>query len=175
MGFFSSLFTGQDKNLDTLIGQYGQVGSNLTGTGQKYTGKAGDFFSSILSGDTSKISQSLAPAIDAAKKSTSQDQKTATMFGPRSGGTAASNAASADKTHGFIADLIGNLTGSSANSLASLGTSMTSTGLGALGQEQEANKERLDNWANSIFGLGITKTAGAGISAALGALTGGAL
>ena len=177
MSFFGSLFGGSSPELNTLIGQYGSIGGQQTGTGQKNQNQAGDFFSSILSGDSSKTSQALAPAIDAAKKSTSQDQKTASMFGTRSGGTAASSAASADKTHGYIADLIGNLTSSSASNLASLGTSQVSTGLGALGQEQGAVAERIQNWNASILGHGITGAVqGAealGMGAAGGMLPGG--
>jgi hypothetical protein len=111
----------------------------------------------------------MAPAIDAAKKSSSQDIKTATMFGPRSGGTAAKNASSSDTIHGYIADLIGQLTGSAATNLGSLGTTMTSTGLQSLGAETEAVQQQMENWNNSILGLGITKAAGYGLGAALGA------
>jgi len=65
-GFFSALLGGQDKNLNNLISQYGQIGGQQTGQGQKYENQAGDFFSSLVSGDAGKISQTLAPQISAA-------------------------------------------------------------------------------------------------------------
>ena len=159
-GFLSALFGGQDKNLNTLIGQYGQLGGSLTGSGQTNVNKASDFYSSILSGDASKQSQALAPEISAAKTSNQQTQKSNAEMGTRSGGTAASNNASSDKLHSDITKLIGSLTGKSADALGSLGTSELSQGLGALGQEQGATAERMQNWSNSILGLGLTKGAG---------------
>ncbi len=123
---------------------------------------------SILSGDSSKQMQVLGPEINAAKTSTAQDQKTTSMFAPRSGGTAASNAASSDKVHGFIADLIGKLSGSAADSLTSAGSNLVNTGLGAYGQQEQASQEQMQNWSDSIFGKGITTAAAAGESFALG-------
>ena len=159
MSFWGSLFGGSSPQLNTLIGQYGQAGSSLLGQGQSDTNQAGNFFSSILSGDSSKISRALAPEISAAKTSNAQDQKTNTEFGTRSGGTTASNAAATDKLHSYITNLIGSLTGSSASNLASLGTSLTGQGLGALGQEQGAVDQQMANWQNSILGKGVTTAA----------------
>ena len=127
-GFFGALFGGKDVNLNNLIGQYGQIGGQQTGTGQKYENQAGDFFSSILSGDAGRISQALAPEISAAKTSNQQTQKSNAEMGTRSGGTAASNNASSDKLHSDITKMIGSLTGGAASSLASLGSSEMSTG-----------------------------------------------
>ena len=161
--FLSALFGGQDKNLSTLIDQYGQIGSQQTGTGQKYENQAGDFFSSLVSGDASKISQTLAPQISAEKTANQQSQKTAAEMGTRSGGTAASTAASSDKLHSDITNMIGSLTGGAANSLASLGENQVSTGLGALNQEQGADAARMANWQNSIFGGAVTGGVGIGL------------
>ena len=172
-GFFSALLGGQDKNLNTLIGQYGQIGSQQTGQGQKYENQAGDFFSSLVSGDAGKISQTLAPQISAAKTANQQTQKSNAEMGTRSGGTAASNNASSDKLHSDITNLIGSLTGGAASSLASLGTNMTSTGLGALGQEQGATAQRMQNWSDSILGKGITTAVSAAETYALGGMGGG--
>jgi hypothetical protein len=166
MSFWGSLWGGSSPELNTLIGQYGQIGGNLTGQGQSNVNKASDFYSSILSGDSSKQSQALAPEISAAKKSAQEQNKTTAEFGGRSGGTAASTAMTNDKTHEYLTNLIGRLTGKSADALGSLGTSELSTGLGALGQEQGASQQRMENWSNSILGLGLTK--GAGFAEGLG-------
>ena len=93
-------------------------------------------------------------------------------MGTRSGGTAASNAASSDKLHSDITNMIGSLTGGAAGSLASLGSSEMSTGLGALGQEQGATAQRMQNWQNSILGKGITGAAQAGEAFATGGVGG---
>jgi hypothetical protein len=168
MSFWGSLFGGASPELNTLIGQFGQTGSNAIGQGQKDTNQAGNFFSSILSGDSSKIAQSLAPAISSAKTSAQQQNKTNALFGGRSGGTAASANATNDKVHSDITNLIGSLTGSSASSLGSLGSSLLNTGLGALGQQQGAVQQRIQNWNDSILGLGTTTAAGAAEGFALG-------
>ena len=173
LGFMSALFGGKDVNLNNLISQFGQVGTQQTGQGQKYENQAGDFFSSLVSGDAGKISQTLAPQISAEKTANQQSQKTAAEMGTRSGGTAASNAASSDKLHSDITNMIGSLTRGAAGSLASLGSNMTSTGLGALGQEQGATAQRMQNWSDSILGRGITTAVSAAETYALGGMSGG--
>lgn len=100
----------------------------------------------ITSGDASKITQVLAPQISAAKTSAQQNTKTASEFGTRSGGTAAETAATADRTHSDITDMIAKLTGSSLNSEASVGSSLLSTGLSgdqaAFGDATAMQKQR---------------------------------
>lgn len=170
MSFFSSLLGGQNGNLNTAIGQTGQIGGWATGQGQGDIGKATDFYSAILSGDASKTARALAPQISDAKVSNQQNQKTASMFGGRSGGTAASTAASDDKTHADITNLIGSLTNSSAGALGSMGSSLLNTGLAGITSSAELSQQRLSNWSNSILG-GLT----GGIAGTLGKAAGGAL
>lgn len=174
MSFWGSLFGGSSPQLNSLIGQFGQAGSNMLGQGQSYTNQAGNFYSSLLSGDATKQAQVLSPEISAAKTRNQQTQKANSMFGTRSGGTAASNAASSDALHGQITNLIGGLTGNAAGALSSLGTSLTGQGLGALGQEQGAVQQQMSNWENSILGRGITGAISGAESFGLGA-AGGAL
>ena len=173
MSFWGSLFGGSSPELNNLIGQFGQSGSSLLGQGQKNQNQAGDFFSSILSGDATKTAQALAPEISAAKTSNAQTQKTNSIFGNRSGGTTASNAASGDKLHSDITNLIGSLTNSSASSLASLGSNQVSQGQSSLGQEQSAVNQQISNWQNSILGGFLTGGAAIGLKS-LTAPVGGA-
>jgi hypothetical protein len=107
----------------------------------------------------------LAPEISADKTATAQDQKTTALFGGRSGGTAAHNAASSDKVHSDITNLIGSLTNNSASSLAGLGTNLTSTGLSAINDSAKLSEERISNWQNSLFGGVLTGGAGIGLKA----------
>ena len=158
--FFSSLFGGANSDLNTDIGATGQLAGNLSGQGQKYPNQAGDFFSSLVSGDAGKISQTLAPQISAAKTANRKAKTSNTEMGTHSGGTAATNAASSDKLHGDITNMVGSLTGGAAGISASLGSNLTSQGLGAFSQNEELSQQRMENWSNSILGLGLTKGAG---------------
>jgi len=174
MSFWGSLFGGSSPELNTLIGQYGKAGSSLLGQGQKNENTASSFFNSILSGDSSKTTQALAPAISSDKTSAQQQNKTNAVFGNRSGGNTASAASTNDRVHSDITNLIGSLTGSSASNLASLGSSQVGQGSGLLGQEQGAVQQRIENWSNSILGKGITGAVSAAESAGLGAGVGAA-
>ena len=158
--FFSSLFGGANSDLNTDIGATGQLAGNLSGQGQKNQNTAGNFFDAIVSGDATRQAGALAPEISAAKTSAQQQNKTAAEFGTRSGGTAASTAGTNDKVHSDITNLIGSLTNSSANSLANLGTSQVSQGQEAYNQNEQFSQQRMENWSNSILGLGLTKGAG---------------
>jgi hypothetical protein len=170
--FFSSLFGGANSDLNTDIGATGQLAGNLSGQGQKYTNQAGDFFSSLVSGDAGKISQTLAPDISAAKTRNSETQKSNAEMGTRSGGIAATNAASSDKLHSDITNMVGSLTGGAAGSLASLGSNLTSQGLGAYSQNEAFSQQRMANWMSSILGKGITGAAQAGEAFATGGVGG---
>lgn len=172
MSFFGSLFGGASPVLNSAIGQYGQVAGYGIGNGEKDINQASKFYSSILSGDSGKTAQALAPEISAEKKATQQDQKTTAMFGGRTGGTAASNAASSDKVHADITNLTGSLTNSAAGSLASLGSNLLNTGTGALGDQVSADAKRMQNWQNSILGKGITSGVQAAESFATGGVSG---
>jgi hypothetical protein len=170
MSFFGSLFGGSNPTLNSNIQQYGQIGSFATGMGEKDTSQASNFWSNILSGDSSKIAQSLAPQISAAKTSANQNNKTTAEFGTRSGGNAASTAATNDKVHSDITNLIGSLTGNSASNLASLGSSSLNTGLSAIGAQTQASQQQMQNWSNSILGKTISQGIGAAVTGATGGL-----
>jgi hypothetical protein len=169
MSFLGSLFGGQNTTLSQDMAQFGKIGQQQTGQGQNYENQAGTFWSDLLSGNASKQAQALAPQISAAKTRTSQDQKTNTMMGGRSGGTAAANASAQDKLHSDLTNLIGSLTNSSASGLENLGTNMVSTGLGSLKDQEEASQTQMQNWSNSILGKGITTGVSAAETFALGA------
>ena len=170
--FFSSLFGGQNKSLSTDMGTTNQVAGFSTGMGEKNLTAGSNFENAILSGDSSKQSQALAPEISAAKTSNSQTQKTNTEMGTRSGGTAATNAASSDKLHSDITNLIGSLTGGAASSLMSSGGSLLGTGLQATQQNEQYSQQQMANWSASILGKGITGAAQAGEAFATGGVGG---
>ena len=170
ISFFGSLFGGQDTNLSNLIGQFSQTGTQQTGQGTKNENAASGFWNSILSGNASTQAQALAPEISSLKTSAAQTNKTNAIFGNRSGGNTASAAATDDKVHGDITNLIGSLTNSSASSLASLGSNQVSQGQSSLSQEEQANQQRIANWSQSILGQAIGYGTGKAFSYGLNSL-----
>ena len=166
--FFSALFGGSSANLNQNIGKTGQVADFATSLGEGNATAGSDFMRAITSGDASKISQTLAPEISAAKTSNQQSQKTNAEMGTRSGGTAATNAASSDKLHSDITNLTGSLTGKAADTLLSSGS--TFLGLGEAANMDNANlgQQRFQNWMDSIAGKGITTAVSAAETYALG-------
>ena len=170
-GFWDSLFGGTNSSLSTAIGATGQIAGTQTGQGQKNQNTATNFWDAIVSGDATKQTQALAPDISALKTSAAGTNKTNAIFGNRSGGGTASAAATDDKVHGDITNLIGSLTNSSASNLASTGTSQVNTGLQAYNQNVDYSQQQLQNWSNSIFGLGVTKAAGFGEGLGLSAIS----
>jgi hypothetical protein len=160
--FFSALFGGSSANLNQNIGKTGQVADFATSLGEGNATAGSDFMRAITSGDASKISQTLAPEISAAKTSNQQSQKTNAEMGTRSGGTAAKNAASSDKLHSDITNLTGSLTGKAADTLLSSGSTFLGQGEAANMDNAKLGQQRYENWMSSILGKSITT----GVSAA---------
>jgi hypothetical protein len=157
MGFWGSLFGGSNSTLSGQLPKLGNIADTQSGQGQKNENTASSFWDSILSDDSSKQMQALGGKVGAAKSRANQDIKTNSLFGTRSGGTAASNTSSTDKVHSDITSLIGSLTGNSASSLATLGSGQIGTGLGAYQQQLEASQQQMQNWADSIGGRALTQ------------------
>ena len=170
MSWFSSLFAGQNPTLNSTINQSGAIGGFATGAGEGATSAGLNWMQNIIGGDPSKISQALAPEISAQQGQIQQQKKQMAEFGTRSGGTA-SAAANADAAgRGNIINLVGGLQSGTAGNLATAGQNLINTGLSAYNQQAEMSQQRMQNWSDSIFGLGITKAAGFGLGAGLGAL-----
>lgn len=155
MGFFSSIWGGKNDTLNANIAKTGQIGDWATQGGEGDITKGTDFWKSLLSGDSSKQMSVLSPEISAEKTAVSNDNKTSTLFGSRSGGTAAGNASRSDKVHGDITNLLGKLTGDAASNLTSAGTNLMGTGLQAYGMQTQMSQERMRNWSQSILGHGM--------------------
>jgi hypothetical protein len=160
-GFLNAIFGGQNSVLNSNIGQAGQQAGFDTGEGEGDISAGDAFLKSILSGDATKQAQALAPQISAAKTSAAQTNKTAAEMGTRGGGTGAATAATDDKTHAMITNLLGQLTGSAATALPSIGTNLTSQGTAATMDQAALSQQRMQNWLKSILGKGIGTAAGA--------------
>ncbi len=124
MSWLSTLFNGNSSVNKAATGLT-STGSQLTGAGQADTGAASNFFQNILNGGASKV---LAPQISSIQKQGQQQLQTLSQFGNRSGGTNAAAQQVGSNTNANINDLIASLTGSSAQSLGSLGTNLLNIG-----------------------------------------------
>ena len=169
-GFLDSLFGGRSVELNDLIKTFSNVGQTNVNQGQSNENAGSKLWKDIVSGDATKTMQARGPEASAEKTSAANSNKTTAMFGNRGGGTGASTAATTDKVHSDLTNLIGSLTNSSASNLVNLGENQVTTGLGALSQEQGADAARMENWSNSILGRSITGGVAAAESAVIGTL-----
>jgi hypothetical protein len=169
MSFFGSIFGGSNPTLNAGINQAGQVAGYGTGMGENLTTSAGNFFQTLLSGDTSKQMQLLAPQTRAQQQAAQQQKKTMGTFGNRSGGTNAAAQSIDDKTRANINDMIATLTGQAATQAGTMGQNLIDTGLNALNMKVGFSQQQMQNWNNSILGQGISTGAGYAEGAALAA------
>ena len=179
-GFFG-IDMGVSDQQKSNYGNLTNASGFATNLGEKDLGASSKFMTDILSGDVGKITQALAPQIGAAKSSAQQQNKQNAEFGTRSGGTAASTAATNDKVHSDITNLIGKLTGGAASSLGSQGSGLLTTGIAGdqvgyniakdMQQQKEAKFNDIINSSAQVAEMGVG--AGAGVMATpAGASTG---
>jgi len=146
---------GPSQNEKNTYGDLLSSSGFATNLGESDLSSSSDFMKAILSGDSSKISQALAPQISGAKTRAQQQKKTTAEFGTRSGGTAASMAGIDDATHASITDLIGTLTGGAASSLSSTGAGLLNSGMSGYGtafNEAKTMQEQNQAKMGDIFG-----------------------
>jgi len=146
----------------------GQIGGFATGLGESGLSQSNQFWSSILSGDQTKVAQALAPQIGAMQQQQQQAQNAAAQFQPRGGGTNAAMQMAGDVTRGNISNLISSLTSGAAGQLGSQGAGLLGTGLQAFGQQAGIAQQQIQNWQNGLFGQAAGTAAGAGTGALLG-------
>jgi len=163
VSWLSSIFGGQNPTLNQNINQTGQIAGFATGLGQGALTSGTNWMQNIVSGDPSKIAQSLAPEISAQQGGISQQKKQLAEFGSRSGGTASAASNLDSQGRGNIINLVGGLQSQTAGNLANVGSSLLNTGLNATTTQADLSQERMQNWANSIFGGALTGGAGIGL------------
>lgn len=169
MSFWGSLFGGQNKTLSSDINQTGQIAGTASQLGTNNATQGSNFFSSILSGDPTKIGQALAPAISAGQQGVQQQKNQIAQFGNRSGGSTAKSNALESENRGNITNLVGGLQSGSASALLSSGSSLLGTALSGYNAQAGLSQQQMENWANSILGKGITSAVSSAESAGLGA------
>lgn len=172
MGFWGSMFGGSNPTLNKAIPQAGAVAGQQLGLGTKLETQAGGWLSDIMSGDTTKIGQILAPETATARQQAQQAKNTMAQFGTRGGGTGSAAASIDASTRGNILNMIAGLTGSAVQTAGSMGENMVDTGMRALNMQVGFSQQQMQNWANSILGQGLSTAAGAAESYGLGKIPG---
>lgn len=167
MGFWS-IFTGNSPGLTQATNQFNQIGGFGTSLGESNLGQSSKFWSSILSGNSAKQAQVLAPEISAQQKQLQQGEKTAAEFHNRGGGVNSTTQAAQGEARGNITNLIGNLQTTAAGNLQSSGSNLLSQAMEATGESAALSEEQLNNWQNSIFGKAISGGIGAAEGFGLG-------
>lgn len=163
--FLASLFGGQNKVLNNDISQFGADAGFAQQQGQGDVTAASKFYQDILSGDPTKIGQSLAPEISTSQQQGQQAKNNLAQFGNRSGGTNAAAQGIDAAGRGNIINLIGGLQGKAASGAGSLGTAEQGLSLEATNQQEQAAQQRFQNWLNSIGAGAITSGANFGLKA----------
>jgi hypothetical protein len=150
--------------------------------GQQQLGQASNYYQNLLTAGRTDTAQRIAPAVNAAQAGTDAQREQASLFGNRSGGTAAHQAEADSKTNAHIDDMIsqalqggqaqgaaglagiGAQEASIGTGLAQLGTGAESSILNASLQSQQvqaqlasAQGEALGGLFGSIFGYLGTK------------------
>lgn len=143
--------TDQQQKEQGLLSGVADFGVNQ---GEKDISSATDFWTAIKSGDHDAIMRVLGPQISNIKAQGQQVKQTASQFGNRSGGTNATLQRVDDTTRTNVNDLISSLTSDSVNKLATVGSDLLHTGVGASTSSFDAattiHKENAAQW-DDIF------------------------
>ena len=135
-GLFGSIFDLVEGNPEqNEQNQIGALGTEQTGTGEGLVTSAAGYDQSLLSGDPSKIAQTLTPEISTGQGIVQQQELKGANFGNRSGGTNASTQSLQGQERGNIINLAGGLQSGAASAASSLGSSQESSGAGNIGTE----------------------------------------
>ncbi len=169
-GFLSSIFTGSNPTLDKDQSQLGDLAGYSSNTGQKATDASTGYNLGILSGDPTKVAQTLAPEIQTLQGQAQQNKNTVSQFGNRGGGMNAVMAGLDDATRAKLISLMGSLRQGAATNLGTIGTANLGMSANDAAQQAKIAQQQQENFMNSILGKGISS----GIAGAEGLATLGA-
>jgi hypothetical protein len=165
MSFFGSMFGGSNPTLGGAINTAGNTAQSTLSQGQNLMSGAGNWLSSLMSGDTAKTAKLLAPQIAGQQKQAQQAKQAISQFGNRSGGTNAKAQTIDDTTRGNIGNMISQLTSGAVSGAGTMGQGLIDTGMQALNSQVNFSQDQMANWANSIFGNAMSSGAGMAMSA----------
>ena len=170
MGFFGSLFGGQNSTLSGDIANAGNTMNFGSALGQSDLQLGSDFYKTLLNGSPEAIGKLLGPQISNIQKQGQQQLNTGAEFGNRSGGTNAAGQQNMDTQRADVESMISQLTGQAAGAVTGIGENALSLGLNANQLSAEESQLQMQNYQNSIFGQMISSGIGAAESAGLGAV-----
>jgi len=168
-GFLSAIFGGSDPTQNHDINNLGALAGYSTGVGEKGTTAGLNYDLGILSGDPTKVAQTLAPETAQIQQQAQQNKNTVGQFGNRGGGMNAVMAGLDDASRAKLLSLAGGLRQGAAADAGRLGT----TNLGLANQntmdQAKLSELRFQRWMNSIAGKGISTGVATAESAGLDA------
>lgn len=155
MGFFD-IFTGGNSGLSKDANNLGSLAGYSTGVGEKGTTAALNYDLGLLSGDPSRVAQTLAPEQQQIQTQAGQNRNTVAQFGNRGGGMNAVMAGLDDATRAKLLALTGGLRQGAAANAGNLGTA--NLGLAQQGTMDKAKLDQMmhENLLNGIFGKAIS-------------------
>lgn len=158
--FLSSLFTGSSPTIQKDSNQIGDLAGYSSGIGKEGTTADMNYNLGILSGDPSKVAETLSPEIKQAQDQAQQNKNTVAQFGNRGGGMNAVMAGLDDATRAKLISLAGGLRQGAAANAGALGT--TNLGLAANDTMDQSKlaQQQLQNIMESIFGKGTSSGLG---------------
>ena len=163
MGFFGSLFTGNNPTLTSDIANSGQISNFGTNLGEKDLGIGSNFDQTLLSGNPEETAKLLAPQISTIQKQGQEQLNTSAEFGDRSGGTNASAQNNIDSQRAEVEKMIAQLTGHAADAITGIGENALGTGLNANKVQAQESDLKQKEQQNSLFGNVLGDLAGSAI------------
>lgn len=133
--------------------QFGSLADYGINTGEGATNAANQFYGDILSGDPSKIAETLAPEIRAGQQQVQQQAQQGAEFGNRGGGTNAATQAAQSGERGNIISLIGGLQQGAAAGEAGIGSNLLNLGSNSLGNEANLATQNQQRMASDVGGI----------------------
>jgi len=156
MGGFSSIFTGSNPTLNKDANNLGSLAGFSTGTGEKGTDAALTYDLGLLSGDPTKVAQTMAPETQQIQTQAQQNKNTVAQFGNRGGGMNAVMAGLDDATRAKLLSLAGGLRSSAAANAGSIGTANLGMAANDTNSQAKLAEQQQQNAFNSIFGKAIS-------------------
>lgn len=131
---------GAEANMKDMFAKFSKLGTDLTGKGatdvtrgQQDTEKASRYYSDILSGDSSKILQAVAPEINTIGKQTDQAKSTIARSGDRTGGTSSKFQDLVTSVPAAAGNVVANARQGAAGGVQQTGAQFTNAGLSETG------------------------------------------
>jgi len=155
-GFLSAIFGGSNPTLNKDVGNLGSLAGYSTGVGEKGTTADLNYDLGLLSGDPTKVAQTISPEIKASQDQAQQNKNTVAQFGNRGGGMNSVMASLDDATRAKLLAYMGQARSGAAADAGRLGTSNLQMASGDTMDQAKLAQQQFENWKNSVLGQGIS-------------------